>query len=201
MKSKSLLNSTLLLLWTLNFQLSNAHAQGTAFTYQGRLNANGAPANGFYDFRFRIAADSNGNNFIGSSILTSNVPVANGLFLATLDFGPDIFTGSNAWFQIEVKTNGAATYATLNPLEQITPSPYAIFANTSSNLSGTLPASQLSGTVPVSALAGTYSNAVILNNAGNSFTGNGSGLSGVNAATVGGMAAINFWNTAGNNGT
>jgi hypothetical protein len=27
-------------------------AQGTAFTYQGRLNANGGVANGGYDFQF-----------------------------------------------------------------------------------------------------------------------------------------------------
>ena len=36
---------------TLNLQLST-HAQGTAFTYQGRLNDNGSPANGIYDLRF-----------------------------------------------------------------------------------------------------------------------------------------------------
>src|SRR6266571_2862330 len=38
---------TLALLSTLNFQLS-AFAQGTAFTYQGRLSANGSPANGLF---------------------------------------------------------------------------------------------------------------------------------------------------------
>ena len=29
-------------------------AQGTAFTYQGRLNTNAVPANGFYDFEFSL---------------------------------------------------------------------------------------------------------------------------------------------------
>jgi hypothetical protein len=34
---------------TLNSQLSTLFAQGTAFTYQGRLNNNGTPANGRYN--------------------------------------------------------------------------------------------------------------------------------------------------------
>jgi len=37
----------LLALSTLSPQLSTAFAQGTAFNYQGRLNANGGPANEF----------------------------------------------------------------------------------------------------------------------------------------------------------
>lgn len=40
------------LLSTLNLQLSTAQAQGTAFTYQGRLDDAGSPANGVYDLRF-----------------------------------------------------------------------------------------------------------------------------------------------------
>ena len=40
-----------------------------------------------------------------------------------------------------------------------------------------------------------------LNNAGNSFTGNGSGLTGVNAATLGGLGTTKFWQTGGNGGT
>ena len=44
----------LLLLSTLNSQLASAHAQGTAFTYQGRLNDGANPANGDYDLRFAI---------------------------------------------------------------------------------------------------------------------------------------------------
>ena len=31
-----------------------AFAQGTAFTYQGRLNDGGNPANGIYDLRFTV---------------------------------------------------------------------------------------------------------------------------------------------------
>src|SRR5215471_13129616 len=62
-------------------QSSTASAQGTSFTYQGRLDANGSPASGVYDFRFRAAVDSNGNNFVGSTSLAPGVPVNNGLFV------------------------------------------------------------------------------------------------------------------------
>src|SRR5688500_10028549 len=40
-----------------NVPFITTYAQGTAFTYQGRLQNNGTPANGAYDFRFKLAAD------------------------------------------------------------------------------------------------------------------------------------------------
>lgn len=39
------------------------------------------------------------------------------------------------------------------------------------------------------------------NNLGNSFTGNGSGLGNVNAATLNGFSSSSFWSTTGNAGT
>ena len=88
--------------------ISAAHAQGTAFTYQGRLNDGGNPANGSYDFRFRLASDPLANNYIGGNLLTNGVSVTNGLFAVALDFGAGIFSGSNYWLEVDVRTNGAA---------------------------------------------------------------------------------------------
>jgi len=42
----------LALLATLNPQPSTCAAQGTAFSYQGRLDSGGVPASGSYDLRF-----------------------------------------------------------------------------------------------------------------------------------------------------
>jgi hypothetical protein len=42
------------LLSTLNSQLSTAHAQGTAFSYQGRLASGGNPANAGIRDQFRL---------------------------------------------------------------------------------------------------------------------------------------------------
>jgi hypothetical protein len=191
----------LLVFSSFNSQLSTAFAQGTAFSYQGRLNVNASPANGLYDFRFKLYFDPLGNVQAGSSYVTNAVPTTNGLFMVVLDFGPGIFTGSNYWLEVDVKTNNAGTYMVLNPFQAVTPAPYAIFANTASNLIGTLSAAQLNGPVPSASLAGTYGGVITLNNVANSFTGNGSGLTGVSALTLDGLGPNNFWQTTGNAGT
>ena len=72
------------------------------------------------------------------------------------------------------------------------PTPYAIFANTASNLSGTLPSAQLSGALPSAQISGTYSGPVTFSNSANSFigafsgtfSGTGSGLSNLNASQL-----------------
>src|SRR6185436_15639914 len=79
-------------------------AQGTAFTYQGRLVEGGAPASGSYDFIVRLY-----NVASGGSALTFNLrpgtKVTNGLFTVSLDLGNN-FDGSARWLQLEVATNG-----------------------------------------------------------------------------------------------
>ena len=194
-----------LALLSLNGQLSTALAQGTAFTYQGHLSNNGNPASGIYDFRFRVAADAAGNNYVGSPFLTNGVAVSAGLFALAVDFGSGIFTGSNFWLQVDVRTNGGGGYTTLFPLQALTPTAYAIMANSASNLLGVLPSTQLSGALPSGQLNGTYSGAVTFNNASNvfngSFAGNGSALSNINAAMLNGLTGSNFWKTTGNAGT
>ncbi len=52
--------------------------------------------------------------------------------------------------------------------------------------------SLLSGMLGSAQLSGTYSSAVTLSSAGNSFTGNGAGLTNVNAATLGGSSSSGF---------
>jgi hypothetical protein len=51
MKTNLFVASMLLVFATLNPQLSTALAQGTAFTYQGRLTDGASPANGSYDLK------------------------------------------------------------------------------------------------------------------------------------------------------
>src|SRR5258708_7376721 len=98
--------SVLLTLIVLSGPVMTASAQGTPFTYQGRLNVGGAAASGTYDFRYRLALDPFGNNYFGSSVLVGGQSLSNGLFTATLDFGPAAFGGSNYWLEIDVRTNG-----------------------------------------------------------------------------------------------
>jgi len=145
----------LLALSTLSSQPSTASAQGTAFTYQGRLNTAGAPANGLYDFRFKLATDPLGDNYVGDAYLTNGIFVTNGLFTTSIDFGAGIFTGTNYWLEVDVRTNNPANtlaYSALAPLQGVTPAPYAVMANSASNLLGSVPVAQLSGTVSLAQL-------------------------------------------------
>jgi hypothetical protein len=175
-------------------------AQGTAFTYQGRLTDGASPANGNYDLRFELYSDDAGANQIGGALTNSAAAVANGLFTATLDFGSGSLPGADRWLGIAARTNGGGDFTPLLPLQKLTPAPYAVTAASAANLSGPLPATQLSGVLPAALLSGTYGAAVSFTNGSSHFAGNGSGLTGVNAATLGGMSAAAFWSTSGNAG-
>ncbi|MDD5140787.1 MAG: hypothetical protein PHY43_11070 [Verrucomicrobiales bacterium] len=158
-------------------------AQGTAFMYQGRLNDGGSPATGNYDLSFALYLTNQTGTVVAGPITNPAVAVSSGLFTTTLDFGPGIFTGLNYWLQIAVRTNGAAIFTNLTPRQPLLPVPYAIFANTASNLLGSLAAAQLSGTLPASAFVG-YTNTVTLTNSGNIFGGNGTNLVNLNASQL-----------------
>ena len=137
--------AVLLLLTTLHSQFSTASAQGTAFTYQGQLQNSGSPVNGLFDFRFRLDADPAGNTIL-NTVLTNAIPVTNGLFTTTIDFGPGWFNGSNYWLEVDVRTNNPGNtlaYTPLTPYQAFTPTPYVVFADTASNLTGTVSSAQV----------------------------------------------------------
>lgn len=127
---------TLLALSAINYQLSPAVAQGTGFTYQGRLNDSGNPANGTYDIRAGIYTTNSDGAVFAGPIINSAVAVTNGLFNIFLDYGTGVFDGTPYWLQVAVRTNGASTFTVLSPRQQLTPSPYAIFANIAGNVTG-----------------------------------------------------------------
>jgi hypothetical protein len=177
--------------WLAFGAVATIHAQGTAFMYQGWLNDGGSPATGNYDLQFAIYDAVTNGNAISVPLTNSATAVSNGLFTATLDFGP-VFTGTNYWLQIGVRTNGSTSaFTMLVPRQPILPVPYAIFANAASNLLGTLATTQLSGTLPSSAFAG-YTNTVSLTNSANffsgtfngTFAGNGINLMNLNASQL-----------------
>jgi hypothetical protein len=106
----------------------SALAQGTAFTYQGRLNTTNGPANGSYNLTFTLFNVSGGGSAVAGPVTNSATAVSNGLFTATLDFGNGVFNGAAYWLELGVGTNGSGTFVTLTPRQKITPTPYAIFS-------------------------------------------------------------------------
>ena len=174
------------------FMGQRALSQGTAFVYQGQLGSSGNPVSGNYNFKFTLyTAVTNGTPASGS-LTNYNIAVNNGLFTTTLDFGPNIFTGSSLWLQIGVCTNTTTNFTILQPLQPVLPTPYAIFANSASNLVGVVAASQLTGTLPATAFTG-YTNTVSLTNGANlfagSFSGNGAGVTNVSVTNLVGVLA------------
>jgi hypothetical protein len=125
--------------------IDSAPAQTTAFTYQGRLNSAGLPANGIFDLRFTVYDSSNNpGGIVAGPITNSTVAVSNALFVTTLDLGAGVFTGPDRWLEIGVSPTGSGNFTILTPRQQLAPAPYAIFAGSASNLSGTLNFTSLS---------------------------------------------------------
>ncbi len=168
----------------------NLDAQGTAFSYQGQLSEGGSPANGSYDLQFSLYDAPTNGNLISGPLTNLAVAVSSGLFTTNIDFGP-VFNGTNYWLAIGVRTNDSTNVFTmLQPRQPLLPVPYAIyansatFANSASNVSGTVSATQLTGTLASAQLSGTYSGTVSFSSPGNSFSGNGSGLVNLNGTQV-----------------
>ena len=61
-------------------------------------------------------------------VTTNGVFITNGLFTVTLDFGASVWSGATNWLQIAVESNGASSFTSLSPRQQMMPVPYAIFA-------------------------------------------------------------------------
>jgi hypothetical protein len=152
MKKLLLCVGTFVLLFLLNLQLSPVHAQGTAFTYQGQLQDSGGLANGSYNLAFTLFNTSNAVTAIAGPVTNNAVNVTNGLFTVQIDFGAGVFTGQTNWLQIGVASNAVSAFTTLSPLQELTPVPGAIYANSAGNLLGALPSAQLSGTVALTQL-------------------------------------------------
>ncbi|MDQ6631446.1 MAG: hypothetical protein M3Y82_06770, partial [Verrucomicrobiota bacterium] len=164
-------------------------AQVTAFTYNGRLNTNGAPVNGPYDLRFTLYDANAAGNVVAGPLLVSPVDVANGLFTARLDFGANVFTGPPRWLSIEVGPVGAGDFTVLSPRQEVTSSPYAIRAQTA----GT--AADVNPSTVVKSLNGLRDDVSLLAGANVTITPNGNTLTLAAAGTSGG----GIWNLNGTN--
>ena len=126
-------------------------AQGTAFTYQGRLNDGANLANGIYDLRFETYDAASGGSGQGRPVTNSAVSVSNGLFTVTLDFGAGVFNGPNPWLDIGVRPTGLGPFTSLVPRQPVTATPYAIRAG---NVTGPINGALITaGTVTTAQLA------------------------------------------------
>jgi hypothetical protein len=110
--------------------VGGVQAQTTAFTYQGKLADNGNPANGNYDFQFKLfdSATVGTGTEQGTTLTVSNVTVTNGIFTVSLDFGacPTCFNGAVRFLEIAVSPANSGAFTTLSPRQPLTSTPYAM---------------------------------------------------------------------------
>jgi hypothetical protein len=88
-KNMKKLNLTGAILLFLCASLTEAFGQGTAFTYHGRLNNNGAPATGVFDMRFAVYDADAAGQVVAGPLPLDALGVTNGLFTARIDFGAE----------------------------------------------------------------------------------------------------------------
>jgi hypothetical protein len=123
-----------LCLW-LCHSMAFAQPADTVFTYQGRLETEATmgapltPANGAFDFIFRLFSNETGSNSVGSPTQLNDITVNNGVFTVPLDFGSDILSGGPLWLGISVRdANDNGAFTPLTPNQKITSTPYAVHA-------------------------------------------------------------------------
>lgn len=102
-----------------SFALAPLSAGQAPITYQGRLMEAGAPAAGQFDMSFRLFDAAAGGATLGPAVGPLSVAVSEGLFTATLDFGPGAYADGPGWLEIEVEGT------VLSPRQAITGSPHA----------------------------------------------------------------------------
>ncbi len=118
-----------------------------SFTYQGRLDDNGQPADGYYDFVVEAWTAESAGTLVATCFDThapgglSNYYVEDGLFTfylicAAID-NQDTFTGQPLWLQVSVRPAGGGPYTTL-PRQPIAATPYAFSLYPGALISGTV---------------------------------------------------------------
>ena len=133
----------------LAFSAPQLHAQ-TPFTYQGKLENAGTAFTGTVHIRLSLYAAVSSGAALRTEVMP-NVSVTNGIFtVAPATFTSADFPGAARYLNIEVSSDGGAAYTPLTPRQQVTWTPYALYAATAASattVTGNVPAAQVTGTL------------------------------------------------------
>jgi hypothetical protein len=100
---------------------------GTAFSYQGLLKDSGQAATGLYDLQACLFDALVGGAPLLCVTDLADVPVENGVFTVSLDFGSAAFVGQRRYLEIRVRAGASSgAYTTLTPRQLIAPAPEAL---------------------------------------------------------------------------
>ncbi len=106
-----------------------ATAVDHSFPYQGVVKDAGGQAIGTpTDFRFSLYSAASGGDQIGATEDLAALPVSNGTFTATLNFG-NVYDGGERWLEIALRNPaGSGSYTTIAGRTKIQLVPYADYA-------------------------------------------------------------------------
>lgn len=146
--SHLLLSSCLAVVPTAALSATDDHGLtlGTAFTYQGRLQQHGAPADGVFDLGFELWDSRDAGSYLGRVDLF-DVPVRQGAFLVELDFGYDVFADQIPWLEIQVRPAASGAYVALEPRQRLASAGGGCTVDSDVQINGTLDI-DAPGTVP-----------------------------------------------------
>ncbi len=135
MRSRRILTIMVLGVTVCLTEVSEASSMGTAFTYQGHLYDANYVANGLYDFAFKLYDANVGGSKVGTDVNVADVDVVDAYFTVELDFNDvNAFNGDARWLEIGVRAGNLDdpnAYTTLGSRQEVTPTPYAIYAQRS----------------------------------------------------------------------
>ena len=177
-----------LLLFGIGFLAYKVPGQPTAFTYQGVLRVGTLGANGNYDIRFAVWNAENAGSILAGPVTNLTVPVTNGIFTTSVDFG-SFFITDGGWLELATQTSNGNGFTTLAPRQSLTSVPYSGLANSAKNLLGPISLAQLP--------PGTLTNGATAVNLSGIFAGNGNALSNLNASQIAGMPLQAQWAASG----
>ena len=102
---------------------------GSAFTYQGVLSSAGEPARGAFDLEFQLYPSASGGEPVGKAVISEDVRINEGLFAVTVDFGLNVYDGTEYWLEVGVRSaSSIGPFTRLAPRQLLTPTPYALHA-------------------------------------------------------------------------
>ncbi|MHC4742412.1 MAG: tail fiber domain-containing protein [Planctomycetota bacterium] len=141
---------------------------GSVFTYQGRLIDSNAPGEGLYDLWFSLWDANEGGSQLGWDIKIDDVDLIDGYFTVRLDSAAFLawaFNGSPRWLQIGVRPaelDDPEPYTVLEPRQEVTPTPYAMYAEKAGSAVGGVTGSGFAGYIPKFIGGGAIGSSVML---------------------------------------
>lgn len=134
--------------WAQKHETLTPETQNTeSMTYQGRLMNAGVPANGTYDFQFKVTSS---DGTVLQTVEALGVPVNNGIFTARFSVNVSIFAGAigPTFMSVGVRQLPTEPYTPLAPSQPISATPLAFKSHYATQAGNAANADMLGGISP-----------------------------------------------------